>query len=74
MSNSPLVSYTKISPNKTSPRNRTIDTITIHCVVGQCSVETMGAIFAPESRQASSNYGVGYDGKIGMYVEEKDRS
>lgn len=74
MSNSSLVDYTKISPNRTSPRNHKIDTITIHCVVGQCSVETLGDIFAPTSRQASSNYGIGFDGKIGMYVEEKDRS
>lgn len=74
MSNSPLVDYTRISPNKNSPRNHKIDTITIHCVVGQCTVETLGNIFAPTSRQASSNYGVGTDGKIGMYVEEKDRS
>lgn len=72
--NSSLVSYTKISPNRTSPRNHKIDCITIHCVVGQCSVETLGNIFAPTSRQASSNYGIGYDGRIGMYVEEKDRS
>ena len=72
--NSSLVSYTKISPNRTSPRNHKIDCITIHCVVGQCSVETLGNVFAPTSRQASSNYGVGYDGRIGMYVEEKDRS
>ncbi|MEG1894661.1 MAG: SPOR domain-containing protein [Oscillospiraceae bacterium] len=74
MSNSKLVDYTKISPNRTSPRNHAIDTITIHCVVGQCSVETLGNVFAPTSRQASSNYGVGVDGKIGMYCEEKDRS
>lgn len=74
MSNSPLVDYTRISPNKNSPRNHKIDTITIHCVVGQCTVETLGNIFAPTSRQASSNYGVGTDGKVGMYVEEKDRS
>ena len=74
MSNSPLVSYTKISPNKNSPRNHKIDTITIHCVVGQCSVETLGNEFARESKEASSNYGIGYDGRIGMYVEEKDRS
>ncbi len=74
MSNSKLVNYTRISPNKNSPRNHAIDTITIHCVVGQCSVETLGNVFAPTSRQASSNYGIGYDGKIGMYVEEKDRS
>lgn len=74
MSNSPLVNYTKISPNKSSPRNHKIDTVTIHCVVGQCSVETLGNVFAPTSRQASSNYGIGYDGRIGMYVEEEDRS
>lgn len=72
--NSSLVNYTKISPNRTSNRNHAIDTITIHCVVGQCSVETLGNVFAPTSRQASSNYGVGTDGRIGMYVEEKDRS
>ena len=74
MSNSPLVSYTKISPNRTSPRNHEIDTITIHCVCGQASVESLGNVFAPTSRQASSNYGVGKDGRIGMYCEEKDRS
>lgn len=72
--NSQLVNYTKISPNRTKNRNHAIDTITIHCVVGQCSVETLGNIFYPSSRQASSNYGVGYDGRIGMYCEEKDRS
>ena len=72
--NSPLVSYTKISPNKTVGRNHVIDTITIHCVVGQCSVESLGNVFAPVSRQASSNYGVGVGGRIGLYCDEKDRS
>lgn len=74
MSNSSLVTYTKISPNKTSPRNHVIDTITIHCMAGNLSVETCGNVFAPTSRKASSNYGIGSDGRIGMYVEEKDRS
>lgn len=74
MSNSPLVKYTKISPNKTVNRNHKIDTITIHCVVGQLSVETLGDIFSKKSKKASSNYGIGKDGRIGMYVEEKDRS
>lgn len=72
--NSPLVNYTKISPNRTPNRNHAIDTITIHCVVGQCTVESLGNVFAPTSRKASSNYGVGKDGRIGMYCEEKDRS
>ena len=74
MSNSPLVVHTNISPNKTSPRNCAIDRISIHCVVGQCSVETLGGVFKPPSRQASSNYGIGPDGRVGMYCEEKDRS
>jgi len=72
--NSPLVSYTKLSPNHSGQRKQPIDTITIHCVVGQCSVETLGNIFAPASRKASSNYGVGVDGRIGMYCEEQNRS
>lgn len=74
MSNSSLVSYTQISPNKNSPRNHAIDTITIHCYVGQVTVERMGKGFAKESAKTSCNYGIGLDGKIGMYVEEKDRS
>lgn len=74
MSNSKLVSYTKISPNKTKSRKYPITRISIHCVVGQCTVESLGNVFAPTSRKASSNYGVGKDGRIGMYVEECDRS
>lgn len=72
--NSPLVNYIKISPNRTSPRNHKIDTITIHCMAGQLSVESCGNVFASSARCASSNYGIGFDGRIGMYVEEKDRS
>lgn len=74
MSNSKLVSYTKLSPNHSGRRTHSIDRITPHCVVGQCSVETLGNIFAPASREASCNYGIGVDGRIGMYVEEKNRS
>lgn len=74
MSNSPLVDFTKISPNKTSPRNRKIDTITIHCYVGQASVESMGNWFAEKSANCSCNYGIGYDGRIALIVDEGDRS
>lgn len=72
--NSPLVSYTKLSPNHSGQRTHGIDRITPHCVVGQCSVETLGNIFAPTKRQASCNYGIGADGRVGMYCEEKNRS
>lgn len=53
--NSPLVSYTKLSPNHSGQRTHSIDRITPHCVVGQCSVETLGNIMYPTSRQASYN-------------------
>lgn len=73
-SNSPLVVYTKLSPNNSGKRTRNIDTIAIHCMAGNCTIETCGQLFAASSRKASSNYGIGSDGRIGMYVEEKNRS
>lgn len=72
--NSSHVVYTKISPNRSSPRNHKIDTITIHCMAGQLSIETCGNVFASSRAQMSSNYGVDKNGRIAMYVEEKDRS
>lgn len=74
MSNSPLVTYTKLSPNKNSPRNHTIDTITIHCMVAQWTAKQCCDFFSNSSRKASSNYCVGKDGSIGLSVDEKDRS
>lgn len=74
MSNSSLVSYTKISPNKNSPRNHAIDRITPHCVVGQLSAESICGCFTSTSVKASCNYGIGTDGRISLCVEEKDRS
>lgn len=80
-SNSSLVNYTRISPNKNTTRVHAkynpkgiIDTLTIHHMAGNLSVEGCGAVFAPSERQASSNYGIGSDGRIGMYVEEKHRA
>lgn len=74
MSNSPLVSYTKLSPNHSGARTHSIDRITPHCVVGQCSVETLGNIFMPVSKQASCNYGIGADGRVLLCVNEANRS
>ena len=71
MSNSSLVDHTHLSPHHYYGRNHKIDTITIHCVVGQCSVETLGNVF-DSNIEASSNYGVGYDGRIGLYVDESN--
>lgn len=74
MSNSPLATYTRITKNKTSPRNHAIDTITIHCIVGQWTAKQGCDYFATTNRQCSANYVVGKDGSIGLSVDEKDRS
>ena len=74
MSNSPLVNHINISPNSTNPRRDKIRKITIHHVAGDLSVERVGEIFKPSSRRASSNYGVDNKGRVGMYVEEKNRA
>lgn len=74
MSNSPLVTYTNISKNKTSPRNHAIDTITIHCIVGQWTAKQGCDYFATTDRECSANYVVGKDGSIGLSVDEADRS
>ena len=74
MSNSKLVCYTRLSPNHSGKRSHKIDTVSIHCMAGNLSVEACGELFAAPSRQASSNYGIGSDGRIALYVEEANRS
>jgi len=74
MTNSPLVTFTLLSPNSSNPRNKPITKITIHHMAGNLSVEQCGELFAPPGRQASSNYGIGSDGRVAMYVEEKNRA
>lgn len=72
--NSPLVAYTKLSPNHSGQRTHSIDRITPHCVVGQLSAESICGCFISTSRQASCNYGIGKDGRVSLCVEEKNRS
>ena len=74
MVKSSLATVVVESPNKSSPRMSKIDTITIHCMAGNLSVESCGASFAKSSRKASSNYGIGSDGRIACYVGEENRS
>lgn len=74
MSNSSLISCTVLSPNHSGKRTMPIDRISIHCMAGNLSVESCGSLFAKSSRQASSQYGIGSDGRIGLYVDEANRS
>ena len=72
--NSKMVVHTKLSPNHSGQRTHSIDRISPHCVVGQVTAESLGNLFARASYQASSNYGIDKDGRVGLYVEEKNRS
>ena len=74
MANSPLVTYTRLSPNHSGKRVCQISRITPHAVVGQLSVESICNCFRNTDRQASSNYCIGADGKIGLCVDEQNRS
>ena len=73
-SNSPLVEYRRISPNRYVNRKHTIDRITLHCIVGQWDATTIGDEFARESKRASCNYAIAKDGRVVLVVEEKDGS
>lgn len=74
MNNSSLINYIARSPNHSGPRSHKIDTVSIHCMAGNLTVETCGGLFANRSREASSNYGIGSDGRIALYVDEWNRS
>ena len=71
MTMSDLVDYVRISPNTSGIRTSSIQKVTVHHMAGDCTVEVCGEIFANPNRQASSNYGVGSDGRIACYLEEE---
>lgn len=74
MSNSSLVSYTRISPNRNSPRSQSIRKITLHHMAGNMSLEAFGTLVARSSRQMSANYAIDSQGNIGLFCPEADRS
>ena len=74
MSNSSLVSYTRLSPNNSGTRTEKICFFTPHCYVGQASVEDAGAWFSKTETQASCNYMIGKDGRVALIVPENQRS
>ena len=73
MSYSPLVSYYVKSPNYDPRGSHKVRGFAIHCFPGQITVERgVGAFSYP--RDASANYIVGYDGRIGCAVDDENRS
>lgn len=71
---STLTKMIMLSPNHSGKRKNEITRFIPHCVVGQASAKRIGEIFQPTSRQASCNYGIGYDGTIIGIVSEQNRS
>lgn len=72
--NSLLAILTILSPNNSGKRKEKISKITIHHMAGNLTIEQCGATFAQASRKASSNYGIGSDGRIALYVPEDKRA
>lgn len=72
--NSPLISYAYLSPNADFPREQPIRKITIHHMAGDIALERLGEVFGEQDRQASANYAVDGQGRVALYVEEKDRA
>ena len=74
MSNSKLatVKVPASSSNYTTGRSYKISKITIHHMAGKLTAKECGRVFQARGRGASAHYGVGSDGKIGLYVDEKN--
>ena len=72
--NSPLIDYVYLSPNADFPRADGIKKITIHHMAEELTLERLGTVFGNRDRQASSNYAVDTDGRVALYVEERDRA
>ena len=76
LSDSPLAVYEKEALYYSKGRALKIDRITPHCLTSQATVQGIGEWLTDPNMnpKASCNYGIGCDGKIGLYVHEKDRS
>lgn len=77
MSNSNLAKekYIANSNNFTIGRSgKKIEKVTIHHMAGILTAKQCGIIFQNGYRKASSNYGIGKNGEIALYVDEKNTS
>ena len=77
MGNSSLVSVNvpAHSNNYTVGRSgRNIEMIAIHHMAGILTAKQCGGIFQNGNRKASSNYGIGKDAEVGLYVDEANTS
>lgn len=71
---SPLTNKVRESKDNSGNRKYKVTRITPHCWVGQVSIENGLDYFATTSRQVSSNYIIGSDGRVGGCVREEWRA
>ena len=77
MNNSSLATekYMAHSNNYSTGRSgRKIEKVTIHHMAGVLSAKQCGSVFKNGNRQASSNYGIGKNGEIALFVDEANTS
>lgn len=77
MSNSSLATekYMAHSNNYSVGRSgRKIEKVTVHHMAGVLTAKQCGSIFQNGNRQASSNYGIGKNGEIALFVDEANTS
>lgn len=72
MGNSILVDFIRISPNSVG-RGRKIESIVIHMMANDQSIEACAAYFAMRKAKASATYVIGSDGRVGLCVPESRR-
>ena len=74
MSKSPLATvFVAADPsNYTKGRNTSIKAVTLHHMAGRCTAQRCGEFWQDPARNASSTYGIGYNGEIGCYLDESD--
>ena len=79
MSNSKLINYTVKAHSNNYSKDRLfygkpvkIDRIAIHHMAGVMTAKECGKVFQDKNREASTHYGVGNDGSIALYVDEKN--
>lgn len=58
--------------NYTAGRSKAVTDITIHHMAGRCTAQRCGEFWQDPARNASSTYGIGYNGEIGCYLDEND--
>lgn len=74
MANSILATYTNLTSNHSGIRTQKISKLTIHYMAARWTGPQCADYFASTTRNASSNYCVGYDGSIAVSVNESCRA